>query len=112
MNERIAKVLSDMILENQQIYQELFSNTELEKCSDNYMIKAINLYRSLNESNQEILLSIVKQVTIDTVSNLLGIFDGSVTIRDDLEFKVIVNEHDTECELQDTFLAYLEDIQF
>lgn len=49
---------------------------------------------------------------IDTISNMLGIIDGSSTLSGgDAEPKLYLDDTDTDGELQDLFLAYVEDIE-
>ena len=77
---------------------------------DEYWGKVLNFYEDLSEERKEILMSIIKQTIIDTISNVLGIIDGSSTLNDcDLEPKLLLDNKDTENELQDTFLAYIEE---
>jgi hypothetical protein len=47
---------------------------------------------------------------IDTVSNILGIIDGNSTLIDSaIEPKLLLDLKDTEGELQDCFLKFIED---
>lgn len=55
-------------------------------------------------------MSIIEQTTIDTISNMLGIIDGSATLKDfSLEPKLLLDSKDTEGELQDLFLEFIEE---
>ena len=112
MNVEFIKSLYDSIVEeNIQLYQEEFSNTvDSNEVLDEYWSKVLNFYEDLSEERKEILMSIIKQTIIDTISNVLGIIDGSSTLNDcDLEPKLLLDNKDTENELQDTFLAYIEE---
>ena len=112
MNVEFIKSLYDSIVEeNIQLYQEEFSNTvDSNEVLDEYWGKVLNFYEDLSEERKEILMSIIKQTIIDTISNVLGIIDGSSTLNDcDLEPKLLLDNKDTENELQDTFLAYIEE---
>ena len=112
MNVEFIKSLYDSIVEeNIQLYQEEFSNTvDSNEVLDEYWGKVLNFYEDLSEERKEILMSIIKQTIIDTNSNVLGIIDGSSTLNDcDLEPKLLLDNKDTENELQDTFLAYIEE---
>jgi len=56
-------------------------------------------------------MRIVEQTMIDTVSHMLGVIDGSSTLNDcSLEPKLLLDSIDTEGELQDLFLEFIEEI--
>lgn len=47
---------------------------------------------------------------IDTISNMLGVIDGSSTLKDcSFEPKLLLDSIDTEGELQDSFLEFIEE---
>lgn len=47
---------------------------------------------------------------IDTISNMLGVIDGSSTLKDcSLEPKLLLDSIDTDGELQDSFLEFIEE---
>ena len=49
---------------------------------------------------------------IDTVSNIFGIIDGSSTLNEcNIQPKLLLNNIDTDGELQDIFLEYIEEIE-
>lgn len=57
------------------------------------------------------LFEIIEQTMIDTVSTVLGIIDGHVTLADDsFEPKLMLNSKDTEGNLQDEFLINVEEL--
>lgn len=63
----------------------------------------------MTEENKAVLLRIIEQTMIDTISNMLGIIDGSSTLQNcSLEPKLFLDSYDTEGELQE-FLAYIEE---
>jgi hypothetical protein len=113
MNEIFIKSIYKSIVEgNGNLYKNLFDNTDIDKASDEYWKKSLKLYNSLSEENKEILITIIQQTMIDTISNMLGIIDGSSTlIGCDAEPKLYLNDADTDGELQDLFLEYVEEIE-
>jgi len=55
------------------------------------------------------LINVIKQTIIDTVSTLFGIIDGPCTFSiPNTEFKLFINGEDSDMEMQDSFLAYIE----
>lgn len=54
-------------------------------------------------------MSLIEQIMIDTISNMLGVIDGSSTIIDCLlEPKLLLDSKDKEGELQNIFLEFIE----
>lgn len=53
---------------------------------------------------------IIEPIMIDTISNMLGVIDGGSTLIDcSLESKFLLDSIDTEGELQDSFLEFIEE---
>jgi len=89
----------------------LFERSNSETTID-YWKNARSLYCELDESQSEILVSIIKQVIIDTVANLFGVIDGVCGIDDEeWNFILSINGHSTDDELSDCFLEYVEEIE-
>lgn len=113
MNEIFIKsIYKSIVEENRSLYKSLFNNTDIDKANDEYWKKSLKLYNSLSEENKEILITIIQQTMIDTISNMLGIIDGSSTLSGcDAEPKLYLNDSDTDGELQDLFLEYVEETE-
>ena len=110
MNEKfIESIFASIVEGNVAIYKELF-NEEVNK--DNvidYWKNAMKFYGDIDESQREVFFSIIKTVIIDTISNVFGVIDGVCAIDDkDWSIKMSINGHNTNSELQDVFLAYVE----
>ena len=81
--------------------------------NDNFsdMVKD-EIINNLTEENREKLMGIIELVMIDTISSMLGIIDGSSTLSEcNAEPKLYLNDIDTDGELQDLFLEYVEEIE-
>ncbi|OOM06332.1 transposase [Clostridium saccharobutylicum] len=113
MNEIFIKsIYKSIVEENIHLYKNLLDNTNIDKASDEHWKKSLKLYNSLSEENREVLINIIQQTMIDTISNMLGIIDRSSTLSGcDAEPKLYLDDTDTDGELQDLFLAYVEDIE-
>lgn len=113
MNETFIKsIYKGIVEENRNLYKNLFDNTNIDKTSDEYWKKPLMLYNSLSEEKKEILINIIQQTMIDTISNILGVIDGSSKLSGcDAEPKLYLDEIDTDSGLQDLFLAYVEEIE-
>lgn len=74
------------------------------------MEKAITFYNGLTEESKDTLTKMIEQTMIDTISNMLGVIDGSSTLEYcSIEPKSLLNSIDTEGELQDSFLQFIEE---
>lgn len=111
MNEQFVKSLyKSIVKENLQLYRQLFETTNVGPNTDEYWKTAVGFFRSLTEQDKERLMRIIEQTMIDTISNMLGVMDGSVTLKDcPIEPKRILDLENTDGELQDIFLAFIEE---
>jgi hypothetical protein len=111
MNEEFVKALYKSIIEeNIELSKDLFETTNLTTVTDDYWREALGFYKSLDKEQKEILFKIIEQTMIDTISNMLGIIDGSSTLIDcEIEPKLLLDSKDTEGELQDCFLEFIEE---
>ncbi|MCG1021462.1 transposase [Sutcliffiella horikoshii] len=111
MSDIFVKSLYETIVkENLQLYKNLYETTNVTSKTDDYWKKAIGFYNSLTGENKDTLMRIIEQTMIDTTSNMLGVIDGSSTLNDcSLEPKLLLDSKDTEGELQDLFLEFIED---
>lgn len=95
--------------ENTAIYDQLFSTTHIADVTDPYWKQALLLYHELDESQRKVLLKIMRQVAVDTVSNVLAVVDGSTQIGPrNLKVELSVNGTRISGGLQDEFLALEE----
>ncbi|MBW8321032.1 MAG: hypothetical protein K0M49_12065 [Arenimonas sp.] len=78
----VMKIRKSVINENQVLYRDLFENTPIDSATDPYWINAKNLFGSLKHDQRDIFLEVIRQTSIDTASNLLGIIDGVNSIDD------------------------------
>jgi hypothetical protein len=112
MNEDFVKSLyKSIVKENLELYKSLYKTTDISETENDYWRKALSLYSSLKEEDKEIFIKIIEQTMIATISNMLGIIDGSSTLIDcTIEPKLFLDSIDTEGELQDCFLEYIEEM--
>lgn len=82
--------------------------------TDPYWARVLALYRSLPRGQRKVILDIMRQVQIDTVSHVFGILDGSTGLdgraRDfELTAKARKRKVRLDGDLQDLFLALEEE---
>lgn len=105
--EFVNKIKHSVIESNQETYRFLLSNTTEENASDEYWKKLLKIFHSLSPNDQEFLLMVMKQVSVDTLSNLFGILDGSSEIGakfEDFELIHKNSKNKINNDLQDTFM--------
>ena len=109
----IKALYKSIVKENLEQYIELYETTDESTVTDDYFKETINFYKRLDNENKEILMKkIIEQTMIDTISNMLGIIDGSTTVEHSIsEPKLLLDSLDTEGELQDYFLEFLEEVE-
>lgn len=113
MNENFIKGLyTTIVQEGKSEYKSLLDDTKVEEATDKYWISALQLYDNLTEENREKLMQVIELVMIDTISSMLGIIDGSDTLSGcDAEPELYLDDVDTDGELQDLFLEYVEEME-
>ncbi|KGP91822.1 transposase [Pontibacillus chungwhensis BH030062] len=111
MNEEFVKSLYKSIIEeNIELYKGLFETTNPNGSTDEYFGEALSFYNSLDKKHKEVFFKIIEQTMIDTVSNTLGVIDGSSKLVEcAVEPKLLLDSKDTEGELQDCFLEFMEE---
>lgn len=110
INTFVKSLFESIVKENLQLYKDLYETTNVTEKTDDYWKKTIGFYDSLTDENKAILMRIIEQTMIDTISNMLGVMDGSSTLKDCLlEPKLLLESIDTEGDLQDSFLEFIEE---
>ena len=69
-------IMRVVIDENVSIYRDLFSKMPASEASDPYWRRALALFGSLPDEQRSVLFEIIRQVSVDTASNILGVLDG------------------------------------
>lgn len=111
MNEEFVKRLyKTLVTDGINEYENLLKNTNSKEAADPYWISTLELYEQLSSEQKEKMLKFAEQIIIDTISGVFGILDGSSALSGgNFEFDIKINGVNTENELQDTFLEYVEE---
>jgi putative transposase len=107
-----VELYESIVNDNLRLYQDLFNNTDTSTVKDQYWKEAIGFYRSLSDEDKVVFFKVVKQVEIDTISNVLGVLDGVVSMsgfNDEIDVMLRKNQEKINGDLQDLFLEYDED---
>ena len=104
-------IREEIIKQNLIVYDELLARPP-DQVSDDHWRSVVRAYSTMSEEQQVSLRMLAKQAMVDTVSNLLGVLDGTSLLqnyRDDFVLKYGSSGDKLNGDLQDFFLASLED---
>ena len=110
--ELITRIRNDIIDQNLANYRELFTSTDPASATDAYWKRALSLFGTLNDNQQAVFFQIIRQVMVDTTSNLLGVLDGVNWLEGQTEGFRLTSENGTKRlneGLQDLLLGMEED---
>ncbi|MEH7610010.1 transposase [Gottfriedia acidiceleris] len=110
----VKSLYQTVVKEGLSEYEDLFVNTETKDATDPYWKDALNFFVELTDDNKKMLFKIIEQVQVDTVSHVLGVLDGVVSISDEdfeIEMKINGEEESLNGDLQDSFLEFVEENQ-
>lgn len=108
----VKGIRKTIIDDNSEIYRDLFDSTQLEDVTDEYWVEALNFYSKLSPDDRGTLFKILRQVSVDSVSNFFAVLDGVSPLdeQDGDLFLATEGERDNRLngELQDIFLELEE----
>lgn len=102
----VSELRSSVVDENVALYRGLFAGTEPRKARDPYWRRALALFGGLSDEQREVFFEVVRQVAVDTTSNVLGVLDG-VSYLEGAEggFELTCGAQKLNGDLQSLFLA-------
>lgn len=111
-NKFVSSLRMAVVQENLNIYRQLFTSTSIDKVSDSYWINALTLFNDLSAEQQEVFFMVVRQVAVDTTSNVLGVIDGVSALNGVDEQFELISEDGTKLngDLQSLFLVEEEKV--
>lgn len=96
-------------IENLETYRDLFTENSVEKVSDPYWKRALTLFSSLPLEHKEMFFDVIRQISVDTASNVLGIVDGVASLDAGTpSFELTAGGVRLEGDLQSLFLVEAE----
>lgn len=112
MNEIFIKSLYETIIKDKELYRDQLEHSNIDKVEEEYLKQVLEIYNNASEEKKDALIDFIGLVITDTVSDMLGIIDGSSTLNGcDAEPKLYLDDVDTDGELQDLFLEYIEEME-
>lgn len=108
--EQFAKaVYATVVQDGLHGYKEMYEETVGSSDTDLYS-QAIRMYQQMDAEQQKLMMHLIEVVMVDTVSHVFGLIDGSSTLNDsDIEATLLLDDVDSEGELQDSFIGYLQE---
>lgn len=106
-NEEIAQKIYDTLIEDGIArYEELFNTADYSHFRDEYWIRAMGLFKSLDKEQQQVLFEIIRQIMVDAGASLLAILEGSASLSEGGTFESEITIDGTNVEdLLDYFLS-------
>ncbi|WP_131848504.1 transposase [Baia soyae] len=108
----IESLYKQLINASCEFYKDEFINGSERKIIDPYWKEALKMFANLSAEDKVTLFKIIKQIQVDSISEILGILDGIVCVDNEfMEFKVIIDKDDEPINgsLQELFLSYDEE---
>lgn len=107
----VSQVRTSVIDENVGTYRALIEATPTASASDPYWRALLGLHERLSETDRKVLCDVMRQVAVDTVSNLFAVIDGSLRMdgqTEDVELVGAKSRQRLNGSLQDLFLQMEE----
>lgn len=107
--ELITAIYNSILIENVEIYKSLFETTKIGPKTTEYWKSSLGLYEKLTDADKKVLLNIIEQTMIDTISNMLGAIDGTSTLAGfESNIELTVQKQCVQGDLQDLFIEFVE----
>jgi hypothetical protein len=110
----VIQIRKSIVDENLSAYKDVFTSTAIQNATDPHWQRALRLYAKMESDDQEVLFDIIRQVMIDTISNVFAILDGVTELTgQEGDFSLLANlpPEKLSGELQDRFLELEEKSQ-
>ena len=107
----VSQVRKSIIDENLAAYREIFTSTKVQNATDPHWLRALRLYAELNTDEKEVLFDIIRQIMVDTISNVFAVLDGVAQLAgQEGDFSLLANSppENLSGELQDRLLELEE----
>lgn len=112
--EGLVRLLHDQIVaDSVRQYVGLLESALASDVREDYWIRLLDFHQRLGAADRNMLVEIMAQVGVDTLSRLLLMADAGIEDRDGNErtLKLTIDGADAGEDLQDAFLAYDEEMR-
>lgn len=107
----VSQVRASIVEDNVAAYRELLTSTQREQARDPYWRSLQGLHGRLSPADRDVLYALMRQVTVDAISSLFAIIDGSARMdgqTEDLQLVTATSRARLDGSLQDLFLELVE----
>ncbi|MFN4213741.1 transposase [Exiguobacterium sp.] len=105
----VKAVYETVVQEGLHMYKEMYEE-EISSSEADLYSQAIHMYQQMNAEQQRLMMHIIEVVMVDTVAHTFGVIDGTSPLTDsEIEATVLLDGTDTDMELSDSFIGYLQD---
>lgn len=106
----VRGIRKSIVNDGLQVYHDILNNTSQSEATDPYWIEVLQFFLSLNEVQQLLLLKLIRQIEVDTVSSIFAVLDGIAKIDNQSEEIHLTLNDSTQLsgDLQDIFLELEE----
>lgn len=100
--EQLVTGLKKLLIDKDSVeHKARLEKAEITSITDEYGVKVISFYKSLDEKQQDALFTLLRQIRIDTVARFFAFLDGSFWIEGQTEDMKLVNLENPEEELNE-----------
>lgn len=109
VEEFVTKIRGSVVDENLYAYRSIFKTTSVSDAADSYWKEALTFFNGLDQNQRDVLFEIIRQVEVDTVSNMLGVLDNTTVLENQEDnFELRYGQEVFSGSLQDVFLEQEE----
>lgn len=102
-------IMNGIVIDNINYYNSVLRSRSSDNVKDPYWKQTLDLFNTLTPTQQSAFIDVMRQVSVDTISSLLGVFDGVSAIQGMNGTILLTYDGETiNGELQEHFLAIEE----
>lgn len=106
----IVEIYKEIFEDNFHQYSKRLNRQSIENNKDDTFSQVNKVFISLSEKEKNAIMNMIKIVISDTASTILGTLDGTHMVDNiDKDFQLIYDNEEIQGDLQDLFLALVED---
>ena len=104
------KIFETVIMGGIKDYENICAHLS-DDSGEGYWYELKCFYDGLNEKEKNILFKFMETIMIDTTAHVLGVLDGTCSLKGGgtFDFEIALEGKNMMCELQDSFLSYVEE---
>lgn len=106
----INEIYKELFKDNLKKYSERLNRRDQESYHETTFSQVNKIFVNLSEKEKQSVIDMIKIVMTDTASTIFGMLDGTHSVNNiDEDFQLIYDNEEIQGDLQDLFLALVED---